>query len=91
MDEEVCLCFAWKELFCFRNVTLAVDIWIEVKWRRDNAWICLGQCDNSWSLERCLVAVHGIYCREMLVDGTAEMHTSNLHPYTRIIKWTEIF
>ena len=35
--------------------------------------ICLRQRDNSRSLERCFVAVDGICCRRMLVEGTAEV------------------
>jgi len=45
-------------------------------WSRDNVTvdgICLRQRDNSWSLERCFVAVDGICFREMLVGGIVEV------------------
>ena len=75
MDEKVCLLLCMEEsLFCFRKMTMTT-------WHLD--WshvivvtiygICLRHCDNSWSFERCFVAVDRICCCEMLVGGTAEV------------------
>jgi len=47
---------------------IAVGIWIEVTWRRDNEQNLLATTwQYSWSLESCFVAVDGICCRQMLV------------------------
>ena len=39
MDEEVCLFLCTDgSLFCFRNVTMTVDIGLRSRDSRDNAW-----------------------------------------------------
>ena len=39
MDEEVCLLLCMEgSLFCFCKMTMAVEIWIEVTWCRDDTW-----------------------------------------------------
>jgi len=74
-DEEVCLllCMEWS-LFCFQQMTMTVDIWIEVTWQ---SWQYMEfVCDSVTilvALECCFVAVDGICCRRKLVGGTAEV------------------
>jgi len=85
IDEEV-FSFACREaLFCFRNVTMAVDIGLRSRDSREDTWNLFAILE---ALECCFVAVDEICCREMLVGSTAEVKVRD--PCTITIKLQKV-